>query len=123
MQPVIHKKLNLLVHLAKIDGNYEKSEKKIIQALAQKAGLKLDDYESGTPISLDDFADVKDKADVMYWALRVIKADGVIHPDEVAYCKALALKLNYKAEVVDHFSKHDLAAPEDFKAIVSTFEA
>ncbi len=108
MEEVIRKKLNLLVHLATI----------------QEAGLSNHAiHESPNPVNLNDFKDTPSRADILYWALRIIKADGHIHADEAAYCKALAVKLNYKAEIVDHFTKNEVGPQSDFKIAARPFAA
>jgi tellurite resistance protein len=122
MKEVVRKKLNLLVHLAKIDGQFDQSEKEVLAALLEEAGLsaqELEQYEA--PVNLNDFSSSPSKADVLYWALRMIKADGIIHADEAAYCKALAIKLNYKQEVVDHFTIADVGLPAEFKNLALPF--
>ena len=118
MKEVVRKKLNLLVHLAKIDGQFDQSEKEVLAALLDEAGLtaqELEQYE--VPVNLNDFKNSPARADILYWALRIIKADGIIHADEAAYCKALAIKLNYQQEIVDHFTTTDVGLPGEFKKL------
>ncbi|NOS55195.1 MAG: TerB family tellurite resistance protein [Cyclobacteriaceae bacterium] len=122
MKEVIRKKLNLLVHLAKIDGQFDQSEKEVLAALLEEAGLSAQELEQhAAPVNLNDFGNSPSKADVLYWALRMIKADGIIHADEAAYCKALAIKLNYKQEIVDYFTTADVGLPGEFKNLARQF--
>lgn len=114
MDEVIRKKINLLIHLAKIDGKFDESEKEVLNSLLVETGLSQVINENTQPVNLNDFKEMPKKPDLLYWSLRIIKADGVIHPDEAAYCKAVAMKLNFKPEVVDHFSVHDLGSRLDF---------
>jgi uncharacterized membrane protein YebE (DUF533 family) len=124
MDEVTRKKLNLLIHLAKIDGRFDETEKEVLSSLLSEAGLSpLTDTEKVLPIDLNDFKEIPTKTDILYWSLRIIKADGKIHPDEAAYCKALAVKLNYKPEVVDYFTHHDLGNRPDFIESVRSFAA
>ena len=117
MNEILRKKLNLLVHLANVDGNFEESEREVLTSMLKEAGEPNMKYsESVGHVGLDDFTDSKiSKHDILYWALRLIKADGIIHADEAAYCKALAVKLNYKPEVVDFFVTNELGSRQEFK--------
>lgn len=124
MEEVIRKKLNLLVHLAKIDGKFDDTEKEVLKSLLQEAGIQHEPWQATSEtVYLNDFTGSPSRADILYWALRIIKADGLIHPDEAAYCKALAVKLNYKAAIVDHFSSHELEEPATFKKRAAIFAA
>ncbi len=124
MDEVTRKKLNLLVHLAKIDGRFDEAEKEVLNNLLTETGLSASMITNKVqPIDLNDFKEVPTKTDILYWSLRIIKADGIIHPDEAAYCKALAVKLNYKPEVVDHFTTHELGERPDFIAAARLFAA
>ena len=117
MNEILRKKLNLLVHLANVDGSFENSEREVLVSMLKETGEPNMKYpESVGRIDLDDFTDSKiSKHDILYWALRLIKADGIIHADEAAYCKALAVKLNYKPEVVDFFVSNELGNRQEFK--------
>ncbi len=124
MDEVTRKKLNLLVHLAKIDGRFDETEKEVFNSLLSETGLSSSIMtDKVLPIDLNDFKEVPTKTDILYWSLRIIKADGIIHPDEAAYCKALAVKLNYKPEVVDHFTINELGERADFIATARLFAA
>ena len=117
MNEILRKKLNLLVHLANVDGSFENSEREVLVSMLKETGEPNLKYpESVKQVDLDDFSDSKiSKHDILYWALRLIKADGIIHADEAAYCKALAVKLNYKPEVVDFFVSNELGTRQEFK--------
>jgi tellurite resistance protein len=117
MNEILRKKLNLLVHLANVDGSFESSEREVLVSMLKETGEPDMKYpESVDHVELNDFTDSKiSKHDILYWALRLIKADGIIHADEAAYCKALAVKLNYKPEVVDFFVSNDLGNRQEFK--------
>lgn len=117
MNEITRKKLNLLVHLANVDGSFENSEREVLMSMLKDMGESDLKYpESVDRVELNDFTDSKiSRHDVLYWALRLIKADGIIHADESAYCKALAVKLNYKPEVIDFFITNELGSRQDFK--------
>jgi hypothetical protein len=39
MTEVVRKKMNLLIHLAQIDGQFDESEKKVLESLLTEAGI------------------------------------------------------------------------------------
>ncbi len=120
MEEIIHKKLNLLVHLAKVDGKFDRSERAVLMEMLNAHGVtKLD--EPDQEIDLNDFKSIPSKSDILYWAIRLIKADGILHPDELAFCKALAVKLNYSTDIIDHFSISELGTTVEFKKLARQF--
>lgn len=124
MQELIQKKLNLLVHLAQIDGHFAQTERDVITKMLEEAGWNEDAIQNAVqPSSLKDFENDHRLSDVLYWALRLIKADGEIHSDEASYCKALALKLKFKPEVIDYYASRELGSREEFRKNISQFSA
>ena len=122
MDDYLRKKINLLVHLARVDGKFDKSEHEVMLTLLKEYGIEDAAYENfAEPIYPNDFVNTRKNADVLFWALRLIKADGEIHSDEASYCKALAVKLKYAPEIVEYFSNRDLGTKESFKKIAQTF--
>lgn len=114
MNEIIRKKLNLLVHLAKIDGKFDQTEVAVLQDMLRESGISGFDMEPA-PVNLNSFQDEISGKEILYWALKMIKADGVIHSDEAAYCKSLAIKLSFRPDAIDHFSQVDLPTLQDFK--------
>lgn len=58
MEEVIHKKLNLLVHLAKIDGKFDDTEKEVLESLLQQAGIQHEPWQATSEtVNLNDLAD------------------------------------------------------------------
>lgn len=122
MNTLLKKKINLLVHLAKADGHLDESEKKLIQEILVEAGEHSQvNWSQSTASSLDGVAQIHDKEKLLHWALRLIKIDGILHADEIAYCKALAIKLKFRPELIDHYTNADLPELEQFAASVSRF--
>lgn len=116
MKETVRKKLNLLVHLAKIDGKFDHTERAVLHEMLKESGISGFDMDVQSPVNLDSFKDSISGKEILYWALRMIKADGIIHSDESAYCKSLAIKLKYRPEAVDHFSSGELPTLEKFKS-------
>jgi uncharacterized tellurite resistance protein B-like protein len=121
MDQLLRKKINLLVHLANADGNFDVSEKAFIKDLLTEKGVdhkQLDAFVAG---SLEDMHTIVDKEQALYWALQLVKADGVIHIDELAFCKAIAFRLKFLPEVVDEYVMKDLPEFAVFKKIVDPY--
>lgn len=116
MNTVVKKKLNLLTHLAKVDGKFHKSEREIINIIATEAGLDLDNTDLGE-LSNDTFElnDDKDKSDILYLALKLVQADDIIAEEEIKFCREIALKLKYKPAMIDHYVHMNLPEPAVFE--------
>jgi len=110
------RKMNLLVHLAKSDGDFHKSERELIKEIAAEQGFNNDDFHLlGEPQSaINEMKDIDDKAEMLYLSLRLIQADGEIRDEEIDFCKKLATKMNYNSKVIDHFAYKDLPHREEF---------
>lgn len=110
------RKMNVLVHLAKVDGDFHKSERKLIEEIAIEKGFDVHDFnllrEPNNP--LDELGTIDDKAEMLYLSLKLIQVDDVIRNEEVSFCKELAIKLGYKPEVIDHYAHQPLPIREDF---------
>ena len=121
MDQVLQKKINLLIHLANADGHMDVSERAFIKDLLTEKGIdhkKLDDFEKR---GLDDLHTIVDKEQALYWALQLVKVDGVIHTDEVAFCKAVAFRLKFLPEVVDEYVNKELPEFAVFKKTVDPY--
>ena len=116
MDDFIKKKLNLLTHLAKVDGKFHKSEKALIKAIAEQAGLKPDEFHLLEPQDngLDDLSAIDDRCEMLYLALRLMQADNKIREEEIAFCEELAKKLNYNPEVSRYYAYKKLPDREEF---------
>ena len=97
-----------MVHLASIDGKVDTAEKEVLLQLLKEYGIDDFNWAENTHVDLNDFKNAPSKAELLFLALRIVRADGIIHPDEVAYCKSLAIKLNFDLSLVDHYTKADL---------------
>ncbi len=117
MNETLRKKINLLVHLAKSDGKFHVSEKAFLKDLLQQKGVENFNFDAvAIQVNpLKEMTSVPDKQELMYWCLQLIKADEVVHPDEIAYCKALAIKLKFNPKIIDKYSVEQLPSFEIFK--------
>ena len=122
MQILEKKKLNLLVHLAKVDGKFVKSERILLESFLKEKGLDESQlFEKEHPLKFSDFTHLQEKIELLYWALRLIQADKVIHPKEVLFCQNLATKLSFKPESIDHFAHNPLPSFQAFEQEVKSF--
>ena len=123
MNKLIKKKVNLLLHLAKIDGKFDQSEKQLLLDILKEKGLgetSVQDLQT-EPFDLNTVSELDGETELFYWVLRMIKADQYLHPDEVAYSKALALKLKIKPEIVDFYSNREIPNFADFEGDFKKF--
>lgn len=112
MNGLIKKKLNLLVHLARIDGDFHKTEKELILKLAGDRVTYNEAVNSST--AAVDLDGIHDKEEIMYLALKLIQADAVITEEELNFCRTLATKLGFNKSVVDQFAHSKLPSLPDF---------
>lgn len=104
MDHVLEKKINLLVRLANADGHFDVTEKAFIKDLLQERGV--DHRELNEALAMDSLKDlhtIVDKEQALYWALQLIKVDGILHANEIAFCKTIAFRLKFLPEVVDAY--------------------
>lgn len=122
MDETLKKKINLLVHLAKSDGKFHTAERQFLDSLLVERCITNYDLDK---VKIDNnfsqFASTLDKQELLYWSLQLIKADCIIHADEIAYCKALALKLKFNPSVIDQFANQETSEFKIFKDTVRNF--
>lgn len=122
MNPVLEKKINILIQLANADGHFDVSEKAFIKDLLIEQGVnhkELNDVMSKD--GLKDIHTIVDKEQALYWALQLMKADGVLHTDELAFCKTVAFRLKFMPAVVDAFKDKTLPDFALFKQEISPY--
>lgn len=121
MEESVRKKVNLLVHLARIDGNLDPSEQDTLIQILKQYGEHDFNWNKKNEIDLNDFKGASSRADILFLALQMVRADGIIHPDEVAYCKALAIKLEFNPGIIDHYTKNEFPDLSKFKEEAKTW--
>lgn len=112
MNGLIKKKLNLLVHLARVDGEFHKTEKDLILKLAgDEASFNEALISATTKVDVSGFSD---KEEILYLALKLVQADSVITEEELKFCRSLASKLGFSESLVDHFAYKKLPSLSEF---------
>ncbi|MDN5212702.1 hypothetical protein QQ020_11620 [Fulvivirgaceae bacterium BMA12] len=104
------RKLNLLVHLARIDGKFHRAEKALLREFVNKEGLDVDDFHllEMADEEIGDFHLIDDKKEMLFLALKLIQADDVIDKKEFTFCKEIAAKLGYNSLVIDQHAYREL---------------
>lgn len=122
MNTLERKKLNMLVHLAKADGKFEKSEKELLKLFLSEKGLDESQLQKEEqPMNFADFTETDDKIELLYWAIKLIQADQVIHEKEIVFCKNLAMKLKFKEEIIAQYAYNPLPDYALFEQEVKKF--
>ena len=101
----IKKQLNILIQLARIDGNFAQEEKSFIREFGRKFNIRRSELEEIKRNSeqYDDISafTMDEKIEVLYNAIRLAKADRRILPNEIVYCQEIVTKLGFKRSVID----------------------
>lgn len=126
MNRLLIRKINLLTHLANVDGRFDVTERKLLMNLCRETGIAYQetDISDDDIENVADFQDFEKRADLLYWCLRMMAADGVIHEAEEIFCREMAVKLGFQSEVADWFVKNQTIGWTEFqqeaKRLIST---
>lgn len=115
--------LRNLIALAKADGHFHEEEEQLIYKLGVKYGLKerhirgmiesQEDHELKVPDSHQQ------KMNQLFDLMQVVYADGVVEPDEVAFCEETVEKFGYKKDIVpwliDLFATEEVVTPQEWE--------
>jgi len=121
MDNYTQRKLNVLVHLAMVDGKFHKAEKALINDFVNERGFEIDEFEMLKMPSdnLEDLKSIDDKKEMLYLAYKLIRADNIVDESEVVFYKKLASRLGYKSEVVDILRREKLTRRQFDELIVA----
>lgn len=102
----IKQKLNLLIHLALVDGKFHKAEKALLEEFVAEMGFDTKDFQllALSETKTDELTRLDDKKEMLFLALRLIRADNFIDKKELAFCKDIATKLGYDAAIIDEYA-------------------
>lgn len=120
----MRKKINLLIHLAKVDGHFHQSERDLLRSLLAQHGI-AETYLEEHPLTgadLENFSSTSDRVELLFWVLKLIHADGQLHRAELDYAKSISLQLGYSSRLVDHFCSHPLQSLAQFENEVRDFK-
>lgn len=123
MNKLLTKKINLLLHLAKIDGCFDETERVILTSFLNDNGLEeayLEQHKQEV-VDLKSLVEIGDKSELLFWILKVIYADRQLHPTEIAYSEIIATRLGFKKAIVTHFMKGEFPHVHEFIGIANQF--
>lgn len=123
MKKLLEKKVNLLLHIANIDGKYDDSEKKVLAELLTENGVTMDFVNSvrQSQVDLSEVNKLPKKEELFFWIMTMIKADGSLHNDEITFAKVIAIRLGFDPSAVDHFTKLNLTDRNQFVSDLRSF--
>ena len=101
----VKKQLNILIQLAKIDGDYDQREQQFIYDFGHLHNLDkstIKEIESNPDYYIDvSTFSIDQKIEVLYNAIYLAKVDQRILPNEIIYCKEIAAKLGFRKKIVE----------------------
>jgi uncharacterized tellurite resistance protein B-like protein len=123
MNKLLARKINLLLHLAKVDGHFDLAEKMLLLSILKEGGLEESylDQHSQENVDLIGLRDVGNKEELLFWVLKLIHADGLLHPSELAYAKIVARQLNFREDVIIFFQERSIPSLLEFEKIAKGF--
>lgn len=96
--------LNVLIQLAKIDGEVVKEELDLINEVGRANGYDEEEVSKmfKTERPIDDFSQLNDdeRFDLIYSVVQLMKIDGKLYNEEIEYCAKMAAKLGYDKGVL-----------------------
>lgn len=99
--------INILVQLAKVDGKAFESELSVIRKIGSSKLVSDEDVEKAieTAEASDPVPDVssfseEEKLELIYDLVEVMKADGIIHKEEMKFCLAMTRKLGFEEDAL-----------------------
>jgi len=104
---MINPHLNILVQLAKVDGETDDTELDLIREIGKSNKLSDEDIEKVIETtdaddhlsSLQDI-DIDEKLELMYNLVLMMKADGIIHKEEMKFCLRVTKKMGFAEDAL-----------------------
>ncbi|MGI9542397.1 MAG: TerB family tellurite resistance protein [Cyclobacteriaceae bacterium] len=105
MDIVLKAQLNLLIHLAMIDGKVTDQERQMITQIAEKNNFDPLELETmfQYPKPMESFGALTSDAkfDYLYQVVRLMNIDDDVDRRELLFCQDMAMRLGYRKEVID----------------------
>ncbi|MFT4739128.1 MAG: putative tellurite resistance protein B-like protein [Cyclobacteriaceae bacterium] len=96
--------LNLLVQLAKIDGVVVQDEIDLIKQIGKANGMSSDEISQcfDDPDHVENLDQLSDdeKYEYIYSIVQLMKIDGRLYKEEIAFCSKISSKLGYDQQVL-----------------------
>jgi hypothetical protein len=124
MDKMLHRKINLLIHMAHVDGKFSIPERDLIRLLLKENGLPEEYLEEHRTmaVNLGQLKDIPNKSELLYWILRLIHSDGILLSEELSYAKTIAQQLGFKDEVISHFNNSPTQSLTEFELMIADFQ-
>lgn len=108
--------ISILVHLSKADKVIAEEEYRLIIHVAKGIGISSEKaaeiINDPNPIPHLKNLPPEEKFEYLTNVVRMMKADGKIHQNEVSFCEKLAMRLGYKPGVISELSAYIYRDPE-----------
>lgn len=105
MNPLVKRKLSILVRLADADGEFARIERKYIEEVAEKNGVSSKELaqliNNPDPIGGLGALSYEKSVEYMCDSLSLIAADHKVVPSEVILCEDIALRLGFQKTGID----------------------
>lgn len=105
MDVVLRMHLNVLIHLAMVDGQISNEEKKTLKAIASKhdvSPVQLEEMiQYPKPIESMGALSNDVKFEYLYSIVHLMNVDEEIDQREINFCQNMAVRLGYYKEVID----------------------
>jgi hypothetical protein len=104
------KQLSLLVHLANVDNDFAVLERQVILNVGRRYGF--DDHYiqllMDKPLDIEELSllDYNSKYESIYDCVQMMLIDGIINKKEIVYCQMIAIRLGFKAAVIQFLTDH-----------------
>ena len=113
MSKKINPHLNILVQLARIDGSADESELELIRQIGSTQDISDEDIEfaikstesSDTIEGVTEFS-AEEKLELMYNLVLVMKADGIVHKEEMKFCLEVIKKMGFHEDALFELVSH-----------------
>ena len=105
MDVVLKMQLNVLIHLAMVDGQFSKEEKNTLENIAAKHGVSSAELDEMIkyPKPIESLGALSNdvKFEYLYSIVHLMNIDEDVDQREIHFCQNMALRLGYYKEVVD----------------------
>ncbi|MDH5415021.1 MAG: hypothetical protein OEW87_12855 [Flavobacteriaceae bacterium] len=99
--------LKILVQMAKVDGQADESELEVIRTIGASTKISDEDIdkaiqeaEASDPIPGLDSLSKEEKMELLFNLTQVMKADGIVHKEEMKFCLGVIKKLGFDENIL-----------------------
>lgn len=108
--------LNVLINLAIIDHMIDAKEMNLIRMIGKANMIPAEEIEEliAHPQTITNIRQMTDeeKFEHLYFLITLMKADGRVLREEIAFCEKIANRLGYQSSVIGALSQHIYSSPD-----------